>query len=111
VAALACALASATPAASASAACAAFTTYGVGYRAQRIGSVARHLASCLEVRAMVRRWARRGYPNTGPAVYALWTCSFDDFVHGRPGRQRGQSRRASCFAGLNGFVHFRLTAD
>ena len=104
--------AAALPAAApASSSCSGFTVHGGGYPAQRVGSVIHHYATCGEVRAIVGRWAKRGYHNTGPGVYGLWTCSFEDFLHGRPGRRPGQTRNASCTAGLNGYVHFRLTAE
>ena len=103
------AIAGIAPQASAGAGCAAFRAAGGGYPAQRVGHIVHRLASCREVRGMVRAWAGRGYPNTGPALYGPWSCSFRDFVHGRPGRRAGQRRSASCTAGLNGYVSFSLT--
>jgi hypothetical protein len=60
-----------------------------------------HLATCSDVHHMVRNWARVHFRNTGPDVFELWGCSMDKIGARPPGA-------ASCFAGLNGLVRFRL---
>jgi hypothetical protein len=65
--------------------------------ARRVTHIRAQLASCREVRVILRAWARKGFRSEGPPVHGPWSCFFLPPHH-----------RPECSAGKNGLIEFRL---